>query len=364
MRAAIFPRQHVVLALVWHKLVRRLRSILGIKKTVYVQERVSFYREMWAAAARKLGFEFVEHSGSIWEVRQDGRVLARMNNYIVSIDDPVTLDMAGDKLLTYRLLESAGVSIPAYSRFSLPSLQEVAEFTGRVRGPYVVKPARNTASGLGVTTRLRTRSQCLFAAGLALSYCDEVLIEEHVAGESYRLLFLGDHLLCASRRRGVRVTGDGRQSIAALVASAFGADCGGAAASALAGDGDVLLTLAHQKLGLDTVPASGAEVLVRSSMFSSDSREVRTVYDEDVTEMLCPEIVEEARVAGRALGSRFCGVDVITTSLHEPLRVSGGVINEINTTPGLHHHYDIGASPEREPLAETVLKFLAADCQR
>ena len=46
----------------------------------------------------------------------------------------------------------------------------------------------------------------------------------------------------------------------------------------------------------------------------------------------------ERRVV-RAVGSSFAGVDVVTVDPTRPLRDSGGVFLEINTTPGIHHHY-------------------------
>ena len=45
------------------------------------------------------------------------------------------------------------------------------------------------------------------------------------------------------------------------------------------------------------------------------------------------------------MGSDFLGVDVITPDPSVPLRASGGVISEVNTTPALHHHYDVGQEP-------------------
>jgi len=328
-------------AMFWHRVWRRARRALGLNKTVYVQDRVPYFHELWRSAAADLGWQFVPLSRSVWEVRDGEHVVSRINNFVVQLDDPVTLDIAGDKLLTYKLLAEAGLTIPRYASFDLGSLGELRRFAEREPGPFVIKPARNTSSGLGVTTNLRRHGECLYAAALAFTYCEEALIEPQIAGESYRLLFLGGRMLCASRRTGLRVTGDGVSTIGEII----GRETGGRRA-----DADIGSTLAAQRLALSTVLPKGSAALVRSAGASigGGRREVRTIYN------------EQGRRASIALGSEFCGVDVITTDPTIPLAESGGAINEVNTTPGLHHHYGLGTRVSQEPLAHAVLRYVAA----
>jgi cyanophycin synthetase len=343
----------VRLAMFCHRVWRRARRALGLVKTVYVQDRVPYFFELWRAAAADLGWQFVSLSRSVWEVRDGEHVVSRINNFVVQLDDPVTLDVAGDKLLTYKLLAEAGLTIPRYASFDLESLGELRRFTEREPGPFVIKPARNTSSGLGVTTNLKRHAECLNAAALAFTYCEEALVEPQIAGESYRLLFLGGRMLCASRRTGLRVTGDGVCTIAELVERATGGR---------RVDDDIRSTLAAQRLTLQTVVPNGNTVLARSAGagVGAGTREVRTIYTDDVTDLVCSAIVEEGRRASVALGTEFCGVDVITTDPTVPLAASGGAINEVNTTPGLHHHYGLGTGAPREPLANVVLRYVAA----
>ncbi len=350
-----------------HKLVKAARRAAGIKKTVYVQERVHLYRQIWETAARELGFEFVPLSESVWEIREGTQCISRFDNYIVQLDDPVTLNIAGDKLLTYKLLQDAGLTIPRFAAITIDCLDVLRRFMKEVKGPFVIKPARNTSSGLGVTTHLNGYRQCLSAAGLALTYCHEAVIEEQIVGESYRLLFLGHQMVCASRRTGTRVVGDGQRTIAQLLDAH---DATGTASRRLhssSHDRDVRTTLARQHLTLQSVPAVDATVLVRSAGGAlANGQEIRTVYTEDVTDLVCDALIEEGRKASLAVGSEFCGVDLITRDPTVPLDRCGGVINEVNTTPGLHHHYLIEASGRRERLAKTVLEYLVskADTRR
>ena len=85
--------------------------------------------------------------------------------------------------------------------------------------------------------------------------------------------------------------------------------------------------------------------------------EVRTVYNETVTHLVCDSLRRDAERAARVVGSDFVGVDVITTDPAVPLQQCGGVINEVNTTPALHHHY--GTPGARFPrVALDVLRAL------
>jgi D-alanine-D-alanine ligase-like ATP-grasp enzyme len=72
-----------------------------------------------------------------------------------------------------------------------------------------------------------------------------------------------------------------------------------------------------------------------------------------------PELIAEARSAQNAVGLRLSGVDVITTDPTRPLADTGGVITEVNGTPGLHHHYLVadpeGATRVAIPILERLL---------
>jgi len=159
------------------------------------------------------------------------------------------------------------------------------------------------------------------------------------------------HAVC---RRGLRLHGDGRSTIAELL-NRHDRQVG--ATRDAQQDHDAQFTLAYQNLALNTVPEDGQEILVRSV---NDPRrtnvEVRTVYTETVTDRISQGIVQQAERAAALLGSELLGVDIIATDVSEALDGRNGVINEVNTTPALHHHYD--AQQERYP--DVALKAVSA----
>ncbi|MEO8449789.1 MAG: addiction module protein, partial [Gemmatimonadota bacterium] len=317
-----------------------------------VRERVAEYRGYWEEGARLLGADFVVLREDIWEVRLGGR-RARLANFQTPFDDPATRRLAGDKAYCYGLAQQVGAPVPEHLVVTVNQLEAARTFLRDHRPPFVVKPARDSASALGVTTHVETWSEFIRAAAIASLHDSDILIERMIAGESCRLLFLGGRMIHAVRRRGLRVVGDGRSTIAELVKA------GGHGDSVLNGDQNSAFTLASYGVNFGSVPKEGESILVRSiPPADRETRELRTVYDEAVTALCGPELVESMRKVVEILGSEFVGIDLITNDLGLSLQESGGTFLEVNTTPGIHHHYVSPGDRKAEPVAKLVLAHL------
>jgi cyanophycin synthetase len=332
------------------RLARRARRTLGIERTVYVDERVEEYRGYWSGAARRIGAEFHELTERAWEVRRNGRRTRVVLSH-VQLNDTAVSDLCSDKPFCYRAASAAGVPVPRHATFTLETLGEAVEFFGRRKGYYVVKPAWDTSAGIGVTTQVRTRRQLERALLLATVFCPTCIVEEMIPGETCRLLYVGGQLVHAVRRRGLRVRGDGRSTLLELAERAW--------PSRTLLDANALWTLQAQSLTPGSVVANGEEVLVRTLPPGvGQERELRTVYDETVTERVGPGLREEIGRVVAELGSDLAGVDVITRDPGRSLADAGGAFLEINPAPGIHHHYISPADHEDHPVASRLLEFL------
>lgn len=352
----------------------RMKKRLGIMvsrirtraKTVYVWERIPFYRQMWEAAAARLSAQFSELAVGIWEVRR-GESKTYINIHRVQLDDAVIDNLAGNKPFCYNVLKQQHIPVPDHVIFRYDELDRARQFLNARKSYCVVKPALETGAGMGVTTHVRTMWECRNAIALAALYSRTIILEDLVPGECYRLLVLNGQMIHAVRRKGVRVRGDGRSTIAQLVKRenerrqekklkhAFGP---------ITANPDMLTTLSRQGLSVESVPQDGREVLVQSHDRPGKKHvEVRTIYNEVVTDLICQGLRQHAEHAARLLHSRFAGVDVITLDPSLPLEQSGGVINEINSNPGMHHHF-ISSSHEAYDRSDdlqpavTVLAYL------
>ncbi len=133
----------------------------------------------------------------------------------------------------------------------------------------MVKPAVGTGGGAGVTTGILTGFQLARAAAAAAIYSDDLMIEEQIEGDNYRLLYLDGELIDAYARRRPAVVGDGRSTVAALVRRAndqrlkSGVEV---SQSQLTFDMDMRRTLAKQGLSFGSVPARGTNVTLKTAV--------------------------------------------------------------------------------------------------
>ena len=71
---------------------------------------------------------------------------------------------------------------------------------------------------------------------------------------------------------------------------------------------------------------------------------------------VCDAVVAAGAEAAQAVGARLAGVDVITPDITLPLGEAGGVVIEVNTTPGYYYHYMQRDS--RVPVASLIVQRL------
>jgi cyanophycin synthetase len=314
--------------------------------------RGEFCARVWREAAEQLGAEFEDLGCGIFEVRRGG-VRTRVRDSWSAIDDPVTLEVAGHKALVYRLLAREGLPIPHHRAFWLRDLDDAAAFLKEAGRDCVVKPASGTAAGRGVTTGIRRVGQLIRAAAAAAVH-GELLIEDQVAGDNYRLLYLDGVLLDAVVRRPPAVTGDGVSTVRQLLEEANAtrlAHGAGRSQVLLTPDLDMAHTLARHGLTPGSVPPAGAIVTLKTVINQNFGPDNATA-----TDRLCDSVVEAGARAARAVGVRLAGVDLITPDPSRPLAEAGGVVLEVNTTPGFHHHYH--KSDGSFPVAVRVLEEL------
>jgi cyanophycin synthetase len=321
----------------------------------------AFWDALWREAAEAVGAELVALGSGFLELRRAG-ARTRVQGARVAIDDPVALRLAGDKALCHRLLGEAGLPLPRAARFSLHDQDAALALMREVGAPCVVKPARGTGGGAGVTLGVDS-PRALERASLAASLLSQELwIEEQVTGEAYRLLYLDGQLLDAVRRSPATVTGDGRSRLRALIEreNARRAARGAAGTTGWLSTGaDCRAALARAGHSLRSIPASGERVAVSGVSNSGSERESESLRGE-----IGKDLCAEAGRAAEVLGIRLAGVDVVTRDPAVSLHASGGCIAEVNTTPGLHWHYLVRNPEAGVRVAIPILEKLLGESAR
>lgn len=332
------------------KINRRLPHLKRAKnKQVYLRDRIKQYESVWQNIAEQVSAEFKKLDRDIWQLKCHGKTL-RVRLHQLPLDNDVVLRICGRKPLVHGLLSEENIPVPDYSLFNLSDIRPALEFQKTHPLGSVIKPCDGYA-GLGVTTHITNSSSVYKAAATASLYLDNLMIEEQIAGENFRILVYKGRMLHAVRRTGLRVTGDGVSTIAQLLNDKSTAYLRNL-------DKDIRFTLNAQKLALDHTPEAGRTILVSSvGVDFNGGIELRTIYDGEVTHQICKSIQNDAEQCAKLVQADLAGVDIITTDITKDLRETGGIVNEVNTTPALHHHYDENNEPYPLP-ALTIVKDL------
>lgn len=295
-----------------------------------------FYETVWKDAARELGASVERLGQGVLQVRRGGMVTRVLANS-TALDDQATHCVVRTKPVVYGLLARRGLPVPRHLTFNLHEIDRAAQFLTQAGRPCVVKPASDTGGGQGVTTGIRDRRQLARAAWAAARGGRSVLIEEQIAGDNIRLLFLDGRLLDAVKREPPMQVADGHSTVGAMIKAANAKrsrDGEHVSHACISFNMDLDQTLAGQGLTLRSVPPRGTRIRLKTVINENAGEENRSVTDEIGT-----ELIEEAAEAVRATGVRLAGVDVITTDMGSSLRRSGGVILEVNSPPGYFWHY-------------------------
>lgn len=340
-------------------LVLRARAALRRRRALardLSRERARFYEDVWRDAASELGAKMTPLADGSWEIRlANRRVVVHDQN--TPIDSASVLKLAGDKPAVLRRLLEAGLPVTEFLEFERGNPEPAWEFIESLGRPCVVKPARDTGGGDGVTTGVSNRRDLRRAMAAAAVHGPRLLIEEQLAGDTYRILSLDGEILDAVRRRPPCLLGDGRSSIIELVRRENAARIAARSERAqtpLTIDSEMKNALASQGWTLADRPPPGAIVRAKN-VANQNSRD----DNEPAASELCQAIREAAVKAAALLGARLAGVDMILRDPGLPLSPENGVILEVNTTPGFHYHYR--QRGPAAPVARAVLRTLLAE---
>ena len=303
--------------------------------------RRRYYDLFWANVAREVGADFHKWDGGFHRLTRNGTVVI-VRGPEVRLDDHLTLNLMGNKALTFELLAEQGLPVPRHVRFPVTDMSKAAALLGDAGRPLVVKPNFGTGGGRGVTTGITTASGLRRAALWAARFDTDLIAEEQIEGRCWRLLFVDGRFLDAVRRDPPSVAGDGARNIAALVAAENRARLKGQPFTALSPirlDRECAGYLAAQGFTSRSVPPAGGKVVLKRAVNENASAQNHALRDgvHASTIAACAQLTQN-------LGVRLAGIDIIAGDISLPLTRGNGIIGEINTTPGLHHH-DLVATP-------------------
>jgi len=260
----------------------------------------------------------------------------RIRATMTSRTSAISVDIASDKSLTNRLLDSAGLPVP---KSEVVDTEDAAAAAARRLGfPCVVKPLDGN-HGRGVHLNLRDEDgvRAAFHGALAQSRSGDVVVETYVAGNDYRCLVIGGKLAAIAERVPAGVVGDGAHSVRQLVEIANADPRRGIGhekvLTRIAADAAAEALVGAQGFGLDEIPPAGTRVqLALTGNMSTGGTSI------DRTIEAHPDNVEIAETAAQIIGLDVAGIDFIAPDIARPVRETGGGIVEVNAAPGFRMH--------------------------
>lgn len=260
----------------------------------------------------------------------------RIRATMTSKTSAIGVDIASDKSLTNRLLDSAGLPVP---RADVVDTEDGAVAVAKRLGyPVVVKPLDgNHGRGVHLDLRSEEAVRAAFHGAKVQSRSGDLIVETYVAGNDYRCLVIGGKVAAIAERVPASVTGDGERTVRQLVDIANSDPRRGIGhekvLTRIRVDSAAEELVRAQGHGLDEIPPAGTRIkLALTGNMSTGGTSI------DRTIEAHPDNVEIAETAARIVGLDVAGIDFICPDIATPVRETGGAIVEVNAAPGFRMH--------------------------
>lgn len=274
------------------------------------------------------------------------------NLHYFNVNDAGAVGIANDKAYTAFFLRESGFSAPrnrvffsdeACRRFRTDRDVEMGAAYARALGyPVIVKP--NAASRGLLVAKVDSEEEFreAFARIVAMpEMAGQVLVEELCPGDDFRVVVIGDEVFAAYQRLPLTIVGDGRRSVAELVADTqdrLRAE-GRHIAVDLRADPRIGEALAQLGLVLASVLERSQAVQLLFARNLSLGGSIR-----EHTNDLHADYARLAKSAARAMGLGVCGVDILTADITAPL--GQHTLLELNAAPGIKHYAALAGDAE------------------
>lgn len=254
-----------------------------------------------------------------------------------SLDHYVSVLMMENKVVTKKILHSAGIQTPEGNEYhSVLAAESVFDY---YRDQAIVIKPKSTNFGLGITILKDNSDEARFrkAVGIAFKHDNTLLIESFVSGKEYRIFLINDEVVGILHRVPANVCGDGEASIEALILEKNKDPLRGVGyrkplEKIVMGEEEALF-LEMQGMDFTTVPAENQIVYLR------ENSNISTGGDSlDFTDEVHESYKNIAILAAQALDVQITGLDMMIDDLSKPATAENYAIIEMNFNPAIHIH--------------------------
>ncbi len=290
-----------------------------------------------AAILKGVGFEILDRKENFIRLFDGKKEEYVMQATKTSLDSYVSVLMMENKVVTKKVLERAGISVPGGYEYTSPEAG-MADYRMYAGKPVVIKP-KSTNFGLGITILKHNYDETDFKAALqiAFEHDNTVLIEKFIPGREFRIFIINDEVVGILHRVPANVTGDGVLNIGQLIDRKN--------EDPLRGKGyrtplekirkgrEEEMFLKQQGMDFNTVPKEREVVYLReNSNISTGGDSID--FTDDIDDSYKAIAVE----AAKALNVKITGLDMMIQDIHAPATPDNYAIIEMNFNPAIHIH--------------------------
>lgn len=306
------------------------------------------------AAARERGLRVEQVGQGHYYFFGPHGVVGGIKNMVTSLVSSTAVSVANSKHVSKLLFRQHGVPVPRGERFARDEYARALALLRASSAPLVVKPdAGRGGDAVAVGITGEDELERAWRAASASKESVGVMVEEQATGVDVRVLVVEGRAVAAASRIPAFVLGDGRASIAALVAAKGEARTRHRYLKRLPIHPDPAWLALHGR-SLETVPGDGEVVIVNGAANLSQGGE-----HVDVTERVHPAALRiAARAAASIPGMGVAGIDLMMPSLDSP---AGTVVLEANTGANLSIHHAPGYGAPVDVGAAIVEAMLARE---
>lgn len=246
----------------------------------------------------------------------------------------ISVDIAGDKAATKKLLGDMGVPVPR--GYEIRNEEDLERTVERVGYPVVIKPLDGN-HGKGATVGISNIEDARTAFAKAKEYSRWIIVEKQLIGNDFRALVVNNRLIAVAERVPAHVVGDGTSTIRQLIdrtnedpRRGYGHEN---VLTQITIDQQTERLIRAKKYELETVLPEGEIIYLKTTANISTGG---TAIDR--TDEVHPENVFLFERIARIIGLDVAGIDVIAPNVAEPLSENGGGIIEVNAAPGFRMH--------------------------
>ncbi len=265
----------------------------------------------------------------------------------------ISVDIAGDKSATKKLLGDMGVPVP--KGYRLREIDDLEDTLERVGYPAVIKPLDGN-HGKGATVGIKNLDEAKIAWDKAKEYSRWVIVEQQLLGSDFRALVVNNRLIAVAERVPAHVVGDGKHTIQELI------DITNSDPRRGYGHENVLTQIDVDNQTLRCIAKAG--YTLESKLKKGEILHLKTTANISTggTAIDCTDEVHPLNVflferIAKIIGLDVAGIDVIAPNVSEPLTENGGGIIEVNAAPGFRMHLAPSEGIGRN-VAEHVIDML------